>query len=69
MPRTILQMPDEQLRRLDTLVESMQVSRAEAVRVAIDEFIAARSRTTESFGSWKGKTSVAALDKSLRGRW
>jgi metal-responsive CopG/Arc/MetJ family transcriptional regulator len=69
VPRTIIDLRDEQLNRLDTLAERLQVSRAEAVRLAVDEFINTRSQRNESFGSWKGKTTVEAIDKKLQGRW
>lgn len=69
MPRTIIDLRDEQLNRLDTVAERLQVSRAEAVRLAVDEFISNRSQRNESFGSWNGKTTVAEIDAKLRGRW
>ncbi len=69
MPRTIIDLRDEQVSRLDTVADRMQVSRAEAVRLAVDEFINTRSSKNESFGSWKGKTTAEEIDRKLQGRW
>jgi metal-responsive CopG/Arc/MetJ family transcriptional regulator len=57
------------LNRLDTVAERMQVSRAEAVRLAVDDFINTRSQRNESFGSWKGKTTPEKIERKLQGRW
>ena len=69
MPRTIIDLRDEQLNRLDTVAERIQVSRAEAVRLAVDDFINTRSQRNESFGSWKGKTTPEKIERTLQGRW
>jgi metal-responsive CopG/Arc/MetJ family transcriptional regulator len=56
--RTTVDIPDEQLRKLDALARSKGITRAESVRRAIDAFLAAdfaeRDRAfREAFGAWK----------------
>ena len=58
MPRTIVDIPDPQLQGLDELCTALNISRAEAVRRAIDQFVKQESTgATEAFGAWKGDVS------------
>lgn len=68
MPRTIIEIPETQLREVDRLCRVLQISRAEAVRRGLDEFVRQnRAVTADGFGLWKdaGKTS----DQLLRELW
>ncbi len=53
MARTIIDLPVSQLRDLDALCAARGISRAEAVRRAVQEFLLTRSDREEScFGLW-----------------
>ncbi len=74
--RTIVDLPKEQIRALDDYRRRHKVSRAEAVRRAVDAFVPPRPKCKidwmkhPAFGSWKGKKvdSVAHVRK-LRSEW
>ena len=59
--RTIVDLPDEQIRALDAYSRKHGVSRAEAVRRAVAMFLPRRSRGKldlsihPAFGSWKSR--------------
>lgn len=54
MPRTIIDIPDAQLREVDRLCKHLNISRAEAVRRGLRAFIAQNAEvTTNGFGLWK----------------
>lgn len=75
--RTIIDPTDAQLARLDRIVGREGISRAEAVRRAIDlaypagdPVEALRSRRQRSFGIWRGRGRGAlAYVDALRGEW
>lgn len=70
--RTLVDIPDAMLKEIDDVAKRDAISRAEAVRRAIAQFIAERSlsRTDSAFGIWKSR-HVEALDyeDSIRGEW
>ena len=70
--RTLVDIPDEMLKEIDDLARRDAISRAEAVRRAMAQFIAERSspNTESAFGIWKSR-HIDALDyeDSLRGEW
>ena len=55
--RTIVDIPDEQVRRLDADAKKHGISRAECVRRAVDLYLSELERREEAFrsafGSWK----------------
>jgi len=55
--RTIVDLPDEQLRALARLCEKLEISRAEAVRRAVDRLIkeSKSDQKDVGFGIWKHK--------------
>jgi len=55
--RTIVDLPDEQLGALARLCEEQKISRAEAVRRAVDQLIreTATKRKDVGFGIWRNK--------------
>ena len=71
MPRTIVDIPDTQLRDLDALCDSLGISRAEAVRRAIVHFLRdGCERVDDGFGLWRA--AFASSDdarRSLERRW
>lgn len=55
MPRTIIDIPGDQLSEVDRLCERLNISRAEAVRRGLRAFVEQNDAvTTNGFGLWKG---------------
>lgn len=53
MPRTIIDIPDSQLREVDRLCKSLRISRAEAVRRGLGAFVEQHAEVaTRGFGLW-----------------
>lgn len=69
--RTIVDIPDEQLRQLAELCRREDLSRSEAVRRAIALLLAAQaSRPDDAFGLWKGRgTDGVTYQRALRDEW
>ena len=71
--RTIIDLPDEQLEALDGICRREAISRAEAVRRAVDLLV--RGRAAEAargaFGLWRGTRAVDGLayQERLRREW
>lgn len=54
MPRTIVDIPPAQMLEVDRLCRQLGISRAEAVRRALAEFLKGKAEvSTEGFGLWK----------------
>ena len=70
--RTIVDLSEAQLQALALLCEEQKISRAEAVRRAVDQMIkeSARDRQDVGFGIWKNKrlNGRKFIDK-LRHEW
>ena len=70
--RTIIELPDDQLRDLAEICRREKISRAEAVRRAVAEY-ATRRRTPQSpdaFGLWRGRgVDGLAYERRLRREW
>jgi len=67
MPRTIIDIPAQQLREVDRLCRQLSISRAEAVRRGLKEFIEQNNEvTTDGFGLWGCTNERAALDPIRR---
>jgi metal-responsive CopG/Arc/MetJ family transcriptional regulator len=71
MPRTIVDIPEAQMRDVDRLCQALGISRAEAVRRALGDFVRQNdAATTEGFGLWKDAPSDRdQLVALLRQRW
>jgi len=70
--RTIIDIPAPVLDELDTLAKREKISRAEAVRRAMSEYLEKRrsSRANAAFGIWKSrKIDALAYEDELRGEW
>jgi metal-responsive CopG/Arc/MetJ family transcriptional regulator len=71
MPRTIIDIPAEQLLEVDRICRALNISRAEGVRRALHEFVRQNEDIQqEGFGLWRdAKVSGADLIDTLRGQW
>jgi len=70
--RTIVDLPDDQLGALARLCEEQKISRAEAVRRAVDQMIneSASKRKDVGFGIWKHKRlDGRKYTEKLRAEW
>ncbi len=69
--RTIIDLPEEQVAALAELCQAQQISRAEAVRRAVDSLLARQKQSTreQAFGTWKKSTDSRAFIRQLRGEW
>ena len=70
--RTIIDIPESVLEEIDELAKREDISRAEAVRRAMAEYLTSHrsSRGDAAFGIWKSK-KIDALqyEDDLRGEW
>jgi hypothetical protein len=56
MPRTIIDIPDPQIHEVDRLCKRMGISRAEAVRRALRDFVSGHDNIRiDGFGLWKAQ--------------
>lgn len=71
MPRTIIDIPSEQLLEVDRICRSLNISRAEGVRRALQGFARENQDIQhEGFGLWRGtRASGVEIFKSLRKHW
>lgn len=72
--RTIIDIPDIQVKVLNKLSKKKRVSRAEIIRQALTNYIANDSKTKKSykkaFGLWKDKKlDSVEYQKNLRNEW
>jgi hypothetical protein len=55
--RTLIDIPERQLKALEAICAARKLSRAEAVRQAVDAFVAQNQASREpAFGLWKGQS-------------
>ena len=60
----------EQAERLAELCRDEGISRAEAVRRAVDRYLASHRRRDDVFGMWRGRaTEGLAYERPLREEW
>jgi metal-responsive CopG/Arc/MetJ family transcriptional regulator len=71
--RTIIDISDHMLTRLDLVREKQKCSRAATIREAIDAFLNRNTQTSElnqSLSSWKNKVSDGlSYQENLRKEW
>ncbi len=69
MPRTIIEIPDTQLREVDRLCELLGISRAEAVRRGLQGFVQQNEAVkTDGFGLWKPEGRAQGAVAGRQGR-
>lgn len=71
MPRTIIDIPDGQLREIDRVCRALRISRAEAVRRGLTAFLERNQAVEEDgCGLWgEGKDEARRLLANLQARW
>jgi metal-responsive CopG/Arc/MetJ family transcriptional regulator len=71
MPRTIIDIPNEQLHEVDRVCRALGISRAEAVRRSLDAFVSQNQAVQEEgFGLWQGAAADSVnLVQTIRGQW
>jgi hypothetical protein len=71
--RTIIDLPDAQLEALDGICRRESISRAEAIRRAVDLLVRDRAAGAShaAFGLWRGRRAVDGVryQERLRGEW
>jgi metal-responsive CopG/Arc/MetJ family transcriptional regulator len=69
MARTIIDIPDGLLRELDSVCRLLSVSRAEAVRRALRDWVRhSESVKTDGFGLWRDRADTPAPAPRRRAR-
>ncbi len=70
--RTIVDIPDEEIRALADLCEAEKISRAEAVRRAIRGYLKVQQtqQSDDAFGAWRGRGEDGlTYQERLRSEW
>ena len=69
--RTIVDIPENQLTALGAWCEREKISRAEAVRRALDAVLSKKQaeQNANSFGAWKPRKNNRNLVGAMRGEW
>jgi metal-responsive CopG/Arc/MetJ family transcriptional regulator len=68
--RTIVDIPEPQIRALDALTRIDGVSRAELVRRAVALYLRRHAKLSDdAFGSWTGIADGLAYQRRLRDEW
>ena len=68
--RMTISLPDEQAERLKALCRNEGISRAEAVRRAVDRYLEHHRRREDVFGMWRERvTEGSASERRLREEW
>jgi metal-responsive CopG/Arc/MetJ family transcriptional regulator len=68
MPRTIIDIPDAQLRDLDASCKALGISRAEAIRRAVDAFLRGENQQG-GYGLWERDSVTRSARTQLKRRW
>ncbi len=72
MPRTIIDIPHDQMAAIDQIRKARKVPRAVLVREAIAEYLAGHMSVqgAEAFGIWGGQpVDALAYEQALRKEW
>jgi metal-responsive CopG/Arc/MetJ family transcriptional regulator len=67
MPRTIIDIPDAQLREVDRLCRQLAISRAEAVRRGLGAWLEQNTEVnTKGFGLWRDGPASGAAGRTAK---
>ncbi len=70
--RTIVDLPDKDLKAIKALAKREHISQAEAIRRAVRDYLASRpapDRTLPAFGAWSGRDDGVDYQHKLREEW
>ena len=69
--KTLIDIPDRQVNSLSELCDKFSISRAEAIRRAIDLFVKNNEQSeVDVFGAWKNKNDDGLIyQEKLRDEW
>ena len=69
--RTIVELREDQLRRIDQLRAAKRISRAAAVREAVDRYLADElpKESEQAFGVWRGRVDAVTYQRRIRAEW
>ena len=68
--RTLIDIPESELRELERIAGQRKQSRAAVVREAIATFLSKQGKPADAFGAWRGrKGDGLAQQRKLRGEW
>ncbi len=69
--RTIVELPDDQVRALSELCKAENISRAEAIRRALGEMLTRKQATSreQAFGAWRKRGDSRTMIDGLRQEW
>ena len=70
--RTLIDLPDKLLHEIDDLADREEISRAEAIRRAVRDYVASHTkpRPDAAFGIWKSKRiDPLEYEDSVRDEW
>ena len=68
--RTLVDIPDRQIRDLADICKTEKISRAELIRQAISAYLEKKSSETEAFGLWKErKVDGMEYQEQVRSEW
>ena len=68
--RMTISLPDEQAERLKALCRDEGISRAEAVRRAVDRYLEAQRQREDVFGMWRDRGIEGLVqERRLRKEW
>jgi len=69
--RTIVDIPDDQVAALDGVCQQKKISRAEAVRRAVNSLLESEQQSSreDAFGAWKNRGDSRAVVDALRNEW
>ena len=71
MPRTIIDIPDGQLREMNRVCRALNISRAEAVRRGVNAFLERNQAVEgEGYGLWRdSKSEARRLLANIQAKW
>lgn len=70
--RTVVDLPEEQLKAIKALAKRENISQAEAIRRAVHAYLTTRpapDRKSPAFGMWKDRDEGLRYQRALRDEW
>ena len=70
--RTVVDLPEDQLRAIKALAKRQNISQAEAIRRAVGAYLTIQTvpdRESPAFGLWRSRSDGLRYQEDLRGEW